>query len=211
MSEIMRLRIKSFLRELNQDIDLAPLNIITEWRLDLVSLVIRWQRAKARSGTHSTKIISEVSGTTRKPYRQKGTGNARQGSLRSVQMRGGGISFGPVPRDHSHKINKKIRTLALKSIISDKIFQNRLMVFDSFENNFQKTKEFESYMNNAGMPSALLVAGDLSSSQNLKQVVSNLSGYDFLPVGGINVLDIASKDFLILDKLALSSLEKRFS
>src|ERR1700743_1814464 len=99
-----------------------------EVRKDILHRVVRWQLAKRQAGTHKTKVVSEVSGTTKKPYKQKGTGSARQGSLRSAQMRGGGVIFGRVVRSHAHSLPKKIRTLGLKSALSAKAKEGKLVI-----------------------------------------------------------------------------------
>src|SRR5262245_30776807 len=112
------------------DLDLDEAIFGAPVRPDLIHRAINWQLATRRAGTHKTKVISEVSGTSKKPYKQKGTGNARQGSLRSAQFRGGGIIFGPIPRDHAHKMPKKVRKQALRSAISSKQAEGKLVVID---------------------------------------------------------------------------------
>src|SRR3954468_2843023 len=110
-------------------------------RGDIMQRVVRWQLAKRQAGTHKVKVISEVSGTTKKPFKQKGTGGARQGSMRSAQMRGGGVIFGPVVRSHAHSLPKKIRALGLKSALSSKAKDGKLIILDSVESKKGKTKD----------------------------------------------------------------------
>src|SRR6478609_4878775 len=112
------------------EIELADSVFGLPLRVDILQRVVQWQRAKSQAGTHKTKTISEISGTTKKPFKQKGTGSARQGSLRSAQMRGGGVIFGPVVRSHAHSLPKKIRALGLKSALSSKAKDGKLVILD---------------------------------------------------------------------------------
>ncbi|MDP3641181.1 MAG: 50S ribosomal protein L4, partial [Alphaproteobacteria bacterium] len=111
-----------------------------EVRRDILARVVYWQLAKRRQGTHSTRTVSMISGTTRKPFRQKGTGNARQGSLRSVQFRKGAVAHGPHPRSHAHDLPKKVRALGLRCALSQKAAENKLIIVDSFDMSSHKTK-----------------------------------------------------------------------
>src|SRR6476646_10141258 len=113
------------------EIELADEVFGVKVRRDILSRVVQWQLAKRRAGTHKTKGVSDISGTTKKPYRQKGTGRARQGSLRSPQFRGGAVIFGPVVRSHAHDLPKKVRKLALKTALSSKVADGKLVVLDS--------------------------------------------------------------------------------
>src|ERR1700749_342163 len=123
-------------------------------RPDIMHGVVRWQLAKRQAGTHKTKVISEVSGTTKKPFAQKGTGGARQGSLRSAQMRGGGVIFGPVVRSHAHSLPKKIRALGLKSALSSKAKDGKLFVIDTGGDKNAKTKALSARFKKLGWTSA---------------------------------------------------------
>jgi large subunit ribosomal protein L4 len=144
-------------------------------RPDIVARVIRWQLAKRREGNHATKGISQISGTTRKPYKQKGTGRARQGSLRSAQFRGGACIFGPVVRSHAYDMPKKVRKIALRSAFSDKAKSNRLFVCDFTDLKAGKTKEliaaFEAMKIN--LNSTLIIDGE-TVNEVLANAVSNL-------------------------------------
>src|SRR3954468_22176500 len=122
-------------------LELAASAFAAPGRGDILHRRAGWRLAKRQAGTHKTKVISEVSGTTKKPYKQKGTGSARQGSMRSAQMRGGGIIFGPVVRSHAHDLPKKIRTLGLKSALSSKAKDGKLLILDSVESKKGKTKD----------------------------------------------------------------------
>src|SRR5215510_16338494 len=126
----MKLTVRNFADEEVGDIELSDEVFGLPVRRDILARVVNWQLAKRRAGTHKTKGISEISGTTRKPYKQKGTGRARQGSLRSPQFRGGAVIFGPVVRSHAHDLPKKVRKLALKTALSAKVADGRLVVLD---------------------------------------------------------------------------------
>lgn len=174
----------------------------------VVASVVRWQMANRRSGSHKTKTVSEISGTTKKPFNQKGTGNARQGSLRSVQFRGGAVSFGPVVRDHGFAMPKKIRKLALKMVLSDKIASGKVIVMDSFKMKTKKVKDFLSAMKNCKIDKNVLFLGakkdnDVSVSSN------NLYGYNALPVAGLNVYDILKMENLVIEKDAIDMIVGR--
>ena len=138
--KVMKEKISSFDNKTLKDIDLDKSIFGVEFKQEIIHRMIRYQLAKKRSGNHKTKGISEISGTTRKPFKQKGTGSARQGSRRSPQMRGGAVIFGPVVRSHSHKLPKKIRNLALKIALSKKLKDGKLRIFDEFKISKSKTK-----------------------------------------------------------------------
>ena len=128
-------------------------------RRDILTRMVNWQLAKRRSGNHKAKIISEVSGTTKKPYAQKGTGRARQGSLRSAQFRGGGVIFGPVVRDHAHDLPKKVRQLALRMALASKQQDGKLIVLDVAKLDSHKTKGLVEKFAKLGLSSALIIDG----------------------------------------------------
>ncbi len=179
-----------------------------EPRQDILSRVVTWQLARRQAGTHKTKEIGDVSGTTKKMYRQKGTGGARHGSRRGAQFRGGGIIFGPVVRDHGHDLQKKVRKLGLKMALSAKAQSGDLFVVDDLSLESPKTKlalENFGYLKGA---SALMIDGDQVNS-NLKKAVSNVVGFDVLPQIGANVYDILRRDKLVLSVAAVKSLEAR--
>ena len=174
----------------------------------VVASVVRWQMAGRRSGNHKTKTVSEVSGTTKKPFNQKGTGNARQGSLRSVQFRGGAVSFGPVIRDHGFSMPKKIRKLALKMVLSDKVANEKLIVVDSFKMKTKKVKDFLSAMKKCKIEKNVLFLG-VEKDNDVSISSSNLHGYNALPVAGLNVYDILKMESLVIEKDAIDMIVGR--
>jgi large subunit ribosomal protein L4 len=189
-------------------IDLAESVFAVPVRADILSRMVNWQLAKRRAGTHKTRGVSEISGTTAKPYRQKGTGRARAGSLRSAQFRGGAVIFGPVVRSHAFKLPKKVRKLALKTALSSKQADGKLVVLDSTKISEPKTKELVQRIENLGWSSALVIDG-AEVNQNFKRAAANIPGLHVLPQQGINVYDILRRDVLVLTKQAVSHLEER--
>jgi large subunit ribosomal protein L4 len=177
-------------------------------RKDILARMVNWQLAKRRAGTHKAKGISDVSGTTKKPYRQKGTGRARQGSLRSPQFRGGGIIFGPVPRSHAHDLPKKVRNLALRCALSSKQRDGKLIVVDSVAADSPKTAKLAQRLEKLGFNSVLIVAGS-EVDENFRRAAANLAGVDVLPQAGANVYDILRCDTLVLSRDAVQHLEAR--
>lgn len=177
-------------------------------REDLLHRIVHWQRAKKRSGTHSTKGISEISGTGRKPYRQKGTGRARLGSLRVPQARGGAIIFGPRVRDHAYNLPKKVRKLALKTALSAKVRQKKLKIIESLVLETHKTKILGQKLKAFNIVSALIVDTP-EFNENFSLAVRNLPRIDIILQQGTNVYDILRHETLILSREALFSLEER--
>jgi large subunit ribosomal protein L4 len=177
-------------------------------RADLLSRMVNWQLAKRRAGTHKTKGRSEVSGSTRKQYRQKGTGRARIGAGDVSQFRGGGRAFGPVPRDHGHKLPKKVRKLALKTALSAKAAEGKLVVLDAAKLEQGKTTELAAKLGQLGWSSVLVIDG-AAVDQGLARAAHNLPGVDVLPQIGANVYDILRRDTLALTKEAVEALEAR--
>ena len=192
------------------DIDLSDGVFGAEVRKDIISRMINWQLAKRRSGNHKTKTISEISGTTKKPWRQKGSGRARQGSLRSAQFRGGSTIFGPVVRDHGHKLPKKVRKLALRSALSSKQADGKLIVIDNATLDAPKTKELANKFAALGWSNVLIVTG-AEVDQNFARAAANLMNVDVLPQQGANVYDIIRRDTLVLTKDAVAHLEERLA
>lgn len=176
---------------------------------EILQRVVRWQLAKKQAGTHKTKGISEISGTTAKPFKQKGTGRARQGSNRSAQMRGGATIFGPVVRSHAHKLPKKVRQLGLKSALSLKAASGKLVIVDSLELKSSKTAELSKKIKQIDLSSALFVDGTLND--NFRKASANIKGVHTLPAVGANVYDILKYDHLVLSKDAIKSLEERLA
>jgi len=177
-------------------------------RVDIIARVIHWQLAKRRSGNHKVKGMGEVSGTTRKPYKQKGTGNARQGSLRAPQFRTGGAVHGPVVRDHGYSLNKKVRRLGLVSALSQKAAEGKLVILDAI-GAVEKTKEMAAKVKNFGWKSALIV--DATVAENFVRASRNVHGLDVLPVVGANVYDIARHDVLVITKAGIEGLKERLA
>ncbi|MGY1575874.1 50S ribosomal protein L4 [Pediococcus pentosaceus] len=187
--------------ELNADIfGIEPNN-------DVVFEAVVMQRASMRQGTHAVKNRSAVRGGGRKPWRQKGTGRARQGSIRSPQWRGGGIVFGPTPRSYAYSIPKKMRRLALKSVLSQKVLDESLVVVDEFKFETPKTKDFAQSLGNLNVDKkALLVLEEDNESAVL--AARNLSNVRIVEPEGINVLDIMNSDKLVITQKALSQVEE---
>jgi large subunit ribosomal protein L4 len=177
-------------------------------RPDILARVIHWQLAKRRSGNHKAKGISDVQGTTKKPYAQKGTGRARQGSLRSPQFRGGGVIFGPVVRDHGYDLPKKVRRLGMRTALSSKQAEGRLIIVDDAKLSDARTKVLKDHLEKLGSTSVLFIGGRLVDD-NLKRAARNLQYVDVLPVQGANVYDIMRRETLVITKDAVAELEAR--
>ena len=177
-------------------------------RRDILTRTVNWQLAKRRSGNHKAKIISEVSGTTKKPWAQKGTGHARQGSLRSAQFRKGGVIFGPVVRDHAHDLPKKVRTLALRMALASKQQDGKLIVLDSAKIDAPKTKVLAAKFAKLGLVSALIIDG-ANLDPNFSKAARNIPHIDVLPEQGANVYDILRRDILVLTRVAVEQLQER--
>ncbi|WP_011188368.1 50S ribosomal protein L4 [Desulfotalea psychrophila] len=169
--------------------------------------VVRMQRAAKRAGTASTKTRVEVRGGGAKPWRQKGTGRARAGSRTSPLWRGGGVTFGPKPRDYSFKLNRKVRQQAVSMALSARFQEGNLIVLDNFIMDAIKTKEFASTMKTLELANALIVMDD--ASENLSKSCRNVHGYRILPAEGLNVYDILLHKKVVLVKPVIESLEKR--
>ncbi|MBB6734950.1 50S ribosomal protein L4 [Cohnella zeiphila] len=168
------------------------------------------QQASVRQGTHKTKGRSEVRGGGRKPWKQKGTGRARQGSIRSPQWKGGGIVFGPTPRSYGFKLPRKVRRLAIKSALSSKVVGNEIIVLDALSLAQPKTKEFAAILNNLKVErKALVVTADFE--ENVALSARNIPGVKFVSATGINVLDIMVHDKLIITKDAVAKVEEVFA
>ncbi|AZL15865.1 50S ribosomal protein L4 [Rickettsiales endosymbiont of Stachyamoeba lipophora] len=179
-----------------------------ESRPDILHRVVLWQLAKRQAGTHKTKGISELSGTTKKPYAQKGTGRARQGSLRSPQFRGGAVIFGPVVRSHAISLPKKMRKLGLCHALSDKHQGGSLIVVDNLDLENGKTAELNNIIKKFNFDSVLFVDQN-NQSEKFKRACSNLINIDVLPVMGLNVYDILRHKNLVITKQALVEIEER--
>jgi large subunit ribosomal protein L4 len=177
-------------------------------RKDIMARVVHWQLSKRRSGNHKTKGMGEVSGTTRKPFKQKGTGNARQGSLRAPQFRTGGVVHGPVVRDHGYSLNKKVRRLGLLSALSQKAADGKLVILDAV-GALAKTKDVAAKVKKFGWVSALIV--DAAVDQDFLRASRNVHGLDILPVIGANVYDILQHDVLVITQAGIDGLKERLA
>lgn len=177
-------------------------------REDILARVVKWQLANRRAGTHKAKERSEVAGTTKKMYRQKGTGRARHGSAKAPQLRGGGVVFGPHPRSHAEHLTKKVRKLALKSALSAKQAEGKLVVLDVAKMAKAKTAELVKRLGKLGWTSALIIDG-AEVDANFARAAANIVGLDVLPSQGANVYDILRRDTLVLTKDAVGRLVER--
>jgi large subunit ribosomal protein L4 len=165
------------------------------------------QRAAMRQGTSKVKTRSEVRGGGRKPWRQKGTGRARQGSIRSPQWRGGGTVFGPIPRSYSYKMPKKVRRLAIKSALSSKVQENNILVLEALAFEAPKTKEMVAVLKNLSVDrKALIVTGDVNDAVALS--ARNIPGVTVVPATGLSVLDVLNHDKLVITKDAVEKVEE---
>ncbi len=177
-------------------------------RKDILARVVNWQLAKRRAGTRKTKSRGEVKGSTRKIFRQKGTGNARMGNARTPIRRGGGVAFGPLVRDHAISLNKKVRKLGLKTALSAKAAEGKLLVLDSASVESAKTAALAKSLGVLGWRSVLLIDG-AEVNENFARAARNIPLVDVLPQQGANVYDILRRDTLVLTKDAVAALEAR--
>jgi len=204
----MKTSIKNLNNETVGEIELSEDVFGLPARQDILARMVLWQLAKRRAGTHKTKGISDISGTTKKPWRQKGTGRARQGSLRSPQFRGGARIFGPVVRSHEHDLTKKVRKLALKTALSVKAAEGKLIVLESAVTETHKTKVLFGQLQALGLNSALIIDGANLNEQFIR-AARNIPLIDVLPEQGANVYDILRRDVLVLTRNAVEQLEAR--
>ena len=204
----MKLAVRNLDNEEVGDIELADAVFGLPVRRDILARVVNWQLAKRRAGTHKTKGISEISGTTKKPYKQKGTGRARQGSLRSPQFRGGAVIFGPVVRSHEFDLQKKVRRLGLKTALSAKQAEGKLVVLDAAKCAEAKTKALRTRLDKFGWESVLIIDG-ATLDEGFARAARNLPKVDVLPQQGANVYDILRRDTLVLTREAVEQLEAR--
>lgn len=174
---------------------------------NVVTDAVLMQRASMRQGTHAVKNRSAVSGGGKKPWRQKGTGRARQGSIRSPQWRGGGIVFGPTPRSYAYKLPKKVYRLALKSVLSQKVLDSALVVVDALSIDAPKTKEFKAVLNNLNVNEKTLVVLD-DDNANAALAARNLENVTVMTAKGVNVLDVINNDKLVVVQSALAQVEE---
>ena len=178
---------------------------------DLIHQYIRYQNAKSRQGSHKTKSRSEVNGRSKKPFSQKGTGNARQGSNKPPNFRGGAVSMGPVNRDHSFNLNKKERKLALKSALSTKVNEDKLFVIDSFVINDFKTKKLNLDLKKFNFVSALFIYSENGLDKNFKLASANIPRISTLNQKGINVKDLITYDKIFMEQKSIDEITKRLT
>ena len=175
----------------------------------LVHLAVVAQLANKRQGTQKAKTRSEVSGGGRKPWRQKGTGHARQGSTRSPQWKGGGVVFAPTPRDYTIRLNKKEKRAALRSALTSRVQDNKFIVVDELKFDEIKTKKFQNVMDNLKVSKALVVLAD--NDQNTVLSARNIAGVKTSQVGSINVYDILKYNTVVATKAAVASIEEVYA
>ncbi|AJS60277.1 50S ribosomal protein L4 [Paenibacillus sp. IHBB 10380] len=192
------------------EVELSDTVFGIEPHVHVMNEAVLLQRASLRRGTHKVKGRSEVRGGGRKPWKQKGTGRARQGSIRSPQWKGGGVVFGPTPRSYAFKLPKKVRRLAIKSALSSKVIDNNIIVLDALALTSPKTKEFVAILNNLKVDrKALIVAPSYDDVVALAS--RNIPGVKFVAADGINVLDVLLYDKLIITKEAVQKVEEVFA
>jgi large subunit ribosomal protein L4 len=180
-----------------------------EPRADLLARCVRWQLAKRQAGTHAVKNRSDINRTTKKVYKQKGTGSARHGAASAPQFRGGGRAFGPQVRSHEHDLPKKVRALALRHALSSKAKDASLIVVDDVTLSEAKTKALLERFGKLGLANALIIGG-AEIEVNFQRAARSIPNIDVLPVQGINVYDILRREKLVLTKAAVDALEARF-
>ncbi|KAK1385145.1 50S ribosomal protein uL [Heracleum sosnowskyi] len=178
-------------------------------RKDIIHRVVRWQLAKRQQGTHSTKTISEVSGTGRKPWPQKGTGQARHGSRRGPQWRHGATMHGPKPRSHAIKLNKKVRRLGLKIALTARAAEGKLAIFDDLDVPTHKTKNIVNYLKHMEDTKKLLLVDGGPIDEKLKLSTQNLHYVNVLPSIGLNVYSILLHDTLVMSRGAVNKIVER--
>lgn len=203
----MKVAVKNIENKKVGDLDISDDIFGLEPRADILHRAVNWQLAKRRSGNHKTKGISEISGTGKKPFAQKGTGRARAGSTRNAHHRTGAVIFGPVVRDHAHDLSKSVRKLALKIALSSKQKEGKLFILDAATAKSHKTKDMVKALETMGITSALII--DETPEANFTRAVRNIPHIDVLPQMGINVYDILRRDVLVLTKNAVAKLEER--
>ncbi len=178
---------------------------------DIIHQYIRYQNAKSRQGSHKTKTRSEVSGRSKKPFSQKGTGNARQGSNKPPNFRGGAVTMGPQNRNHSFNLNKKEKKLALKSALSTKLIDKKIFIIDSFEIKSFKTKELYLDLKQFDYVSALFIHSESGIDKNFKLASANIPKVSLLNQKGINVKDLISYDKIFIEQKSINEITKRLS
>lgn len=182
---------------------------IEELRNDIVQRVVRWQLAKRQAGTHKTQTRDEVSVTTKKYIRQKGSGGARHGSRNAPIFVGGSVAHGPKVRSHAHKMPKRLRKMALAHVLSAKAKDDAIIVLEDAAVSSAKTKELASHLSGLGIENALVISG-ASVDDNLAKAARNIPNIDVLPVVGLNVYDVLRRKQLVITKEAVEGIQARF-
>jgi large subunit ribosomal protein L4 len=203
----MKVSVKTLDNKAAGDVTLADAVFGIEPRADIMARVVNWQLAKRRAGTHKVQVRSEIARTGAKLFRQKGTGNARHGAASSNIFRGGGVVHGPVVRDHGHSLQKKVRALGLKSALSAKARDGKLMVIDALKSD-GKTASLKGKLAKMGLENALIIGGE-TLDEKFQRAANNIPHIDVLPQAGINVYDILRRDVLVLTMDSAAHLEER--
>ncbi len=204
----MKVAVKNLENKAAGEITLDDAVFGVDVKADVIHRMVNWQRNKARSGCHKTKQRSEISGTGKKPWSQKGTGRARAGDLKRTQDRGGATVFGPVVRSHATSLPKKVRALALKMALSSKAASGKLIILDEAKAKTHKTKPMAEAMAKFEITSAVIIGGK-EIDANFARATNNLPRIDVLPSQGANVYDIIRRDTLVLTKDAVNDLTER--
>ncbi len=203
----MKAELKSISNKKSGNIELNDSVFGIAPREDIIARVIKWQLAKRRAGTHKVKSRSEIAKTGAKMFRQKGTGRARHGAASVVQFRGGGVVHGPVVRNHSHMLPKKVRKLGLRSVLSAKAASGKLVIVDKLESD-GKTASLKAKLNGLGVANALVIGGEILENEFVR-AAANIPLIDVLPCPGLNVYDAVRRDILVMTKDAVSFVEER--
>ena len=206
---MIKAEVLNWKKEKVSDLDLPAGLFQQEIKIEMINEMVRWQRACARKGTHKAKTRADVSGGGKKPFRQKGTGNARQGSIRSPLNRGGGVTFGPKPRDYSYTLPAKIRKSALRQTLSYLWKEKKIFFLEDMKSPEGKTKELYSRLKIFGLKKALLV--DQDGDPFFKRACANLKTFQFLPVEGLNVYDLLRYGHLMMTEKTVPFLVQKFA
>lgn len=208
----MKLQVLDFFNNsVKEDVDLNEEIFNVRVRKDILARVVNWQLAKRRSGNHKVKTRGEVKHTTKKPFKQKGTGQARQGMKSVPHMRGGGIAMGPVVRSYYFKLNKKVRNIGLKCALSSKAQSNKLMVINDLSVDKIKTLEISKRLKEINLSNALFIDSNDNNSINFALSIRNVHKIDLLKVMGLNVLDILNHETLVLTKDSIKDIAERLN
>jgi large subunit ribosomal protein L4 len=181
---------------------------ITEIRSDILQRMVRYQLSKRQAGTHSTQNRDDVSVTTKKLYRQKGTGGARHGSRNAPIFVGGGVAHGPHPHSHAHALPKKVRALAMKHALSSKVKDEALVILDALSG--EKTKDVSAQLKKLGISNALVIGGE-KLDEKFAKAARNIPNIDVLPLAGLNVYDVMRRKTLVLTREAVEGVNARFA